>query len=158
VLLVPLFSLSLSSGIIGNSSGYSPLFHALHSLWIETTNKTIIAGSSLYDTKSLSTAASLAETAVDFLLENWTHEGVFDEYLADQMVIFMALANGRSKVVLGPLSLHTRTAMVVAEKMVGVKFEITEWSGGDGGDEGANGVGKGRVLVEVEGIGLEGRS
>jgi RNA 3'-terminal phosphate cyclase (ATP) len=55
-----------------------------------------------------------------------------DEYLRDQLVVFQALAEGRSSVyggkskdegvLLGP-SLHAKTAQWVAQKMLGVDFD-----------------------------------
>lgn len=45
--------------------------------------------------------------------------GCSDEYLTDQLIIFMALARGTSCLLTGPLSLHTRTAMHFAETMTG---------------------------------------
>lgn len=42
----------------------------------------------------------------------------------DQMIIFMALADGESKLLCGPLTLHTETAIHVAEKLTGAKFKV----------------------------------
>jgi RNA 3'-terminal phosphate cyclase len=43
-----------------------------------------------------------------------------DPHLLDQLILFMALAAGRSRVVaVDPPSLHARTAMAVAEQMTG---------------------------------------
>jgi RNA 3'-terminal phosphate cyclase (ATP) len=44
--------------------------------------------------------------------------------LEDQLIVFMALAEGKSNMTCGPPSLHTRTAMVVAEKLTGAKFSV----------------------------------
>ena len=40
------------------------------------------------------------------------------------MVIFMALAAGESRVLCGEPTLHTRTAMVVAEQLTSAKFTV----------------------------------
>ena len=40
-----------------------------------------------------------------------------DHWLADQLVVFMALAAGRSALLCGEPSLHTRTALAVAEQV-----------------------------------------
>jgi len=81
------------------------------------------------------------------------HGGVVDQYLADQIVIFMALATSsipnwykyrgakkqrdgtctarRRELLTGPLSLHTKTAMNIAEKMVGdIIFSTRRHEGG----------------------------
>jgi RNA 3'-terminal phosphate cyclase (ATP) len=65
------------------------------------------------------------------LLDEIAHGGCVDEYLWDQLVVFQALAEGRSQVnggrnTAGKLvqpSLHAKTAMWVAEKMLGVEFD-----------------------------------
>ena len=40
------------------------------------------------------------------------------------MIIFMALADGESRLLCGPLTLHTETAIHIAEKMTGAKFKV----------------------------------
>ena len=50
-----------------------------------------------------------------------------DEYAADQLVIFMALAAGESAMLApAPLSLHTRTAIAVAQQLTRARFEAQE--------------------------------
>jgi len=45
--------------------------------------------------------------------------------LEDQLIVFMALAEGKSQMTCGLPSLHTRTAMVVAEKLLpGARFAV----------------------------------
>ena len=44
----------------------------------------------------------------------------------DQIIVFMALAEGQSSVLTGPLEMHTRTAIHFAEIITGVKFEVEE--------------------------------
>jgi RNA 3'-terminal phosphate cyclase len=73
------------------------------------------------------------------LLKEISQGGVVDEYLADQIIIFMALATSgvappiamdrgvtvdagkkrRSEILVGQVSLHTETAMRIAEMMLG---------------------------------------
>lgn len=50
--------------------------------------------------------------------------------LSLQVLIFMALAEGRSRVRCGPLTLHSRTALHVIESLTGVRFEIGSQEGG----------------------------
>jgi RNA 3'-terminal phosphate cyclase (ATP) len=48
-----------------------------------------------------------------------------DEFTVDHLIIFMALANGRSKIHLGEISKHTLTAIEIIKKFVpGVEIEI----------------------------------
>ncbi|GAB4823380.1 hypothetical protein N2152v2_010426 [Parachlorella kessleri] len=48
-----------------------------------------------------------------------------DEWLQDQLIIFMALAQGTSRVLTGEPSLHTRTAICVAEQLTAARFEVS---------------------------------
>ncbi|KAH8863660.1 RNA 3'-terminal phosphate cyclase [Schistosoma japonicum] len=48
-----------------------------------------------------------------------------DDYMQDQLIILMALAEGRSQIRCRRLTSHTKTAIYVTELLLGVKFEIT---------------------------------
>jgi hypothetical protein len=58
-----------------------------------------------------------------------------DEWLADQLVVMMALARGRSRVLCAaPLTLHARTAIAVAEQLTaGARARAAAAAGGAGG-------------------------
>jgi RNA 3'-terminal phosphate cyclase (ATP) len=56
-----------------------------------------------------------------------------DDHLMDQLVIFMALAEGRSEIVGREPTLHTRTAIAVAEILTTAKFEIQKLNEGNSG-------------------------
>ncbi|KAF8626169.1 hypothetical protein AX15_005056 [Amanita polypyramis BW_CC] len=64
--------------------------------------------------------------AAEELINSLKSQSCIDEWLQDQMAIFMALAQGKSEICCGlqELSLHTRTAMWVAEELTGAKFEL----------------------------------
>ncbi|KAJ6643140.1 RNA 3'-terminal phosphate cyclase [Pseudolycoriella hygida] len=64
-----------------------------------------------------------------------------DEHVQDQLIIYMALANGISRIRTGPLTLHTKTAIHIAELITNVKFNVYE----DGLTN----------IIECKGIGLE---
>jgi len=68
----------------------------------------------------------VGEEAARELGRNLLEGGCVDEYMQDQMIIFLALAEGRSRVRTGPLTLHTRTAIWVAEQMTSAQFTIEE--------------------------------
>ncbi|KAK4475768.1 hypothetical protein MN116_001027 [Schistosoma mekongi] len=53
-----------------------------------------------------------------------------DDYMQDQLIILMALAEGRSQIRCGPVTLHTKTAIYVTELLLGVKFEVTTLNDG----------------------------
>ncbi|EDV91707.1 RNA 3'-terminal phosphate cyclase [Drosophila grimshawi] len=63
-----------------------------------------------------------------------------DDHMQDQLIIYMALGSGISRIRTGPLTKHTRTAIYVAELMTGVKFNIDYDTSG-------------RILLSCEGIG-----
>ena len=48
-----------------------------------------------------------------------------DEYMQDQMIIFMALAKGESKMLAGPLTLHSQTAIHIATQLTQAKFCVS---------------------------------
>eukprot|EP00486_Rosalina_sp_Unknown_P013337 CAMPEP_0201597018 /NCGR_PEP_ID=MMETSP0190_2-20130828/193593_1 /ASSEMBLY_ACC=CAM_ASM_000263 /TAXON_ID=37353 /ORGANISM="Rosalina sp." /LENGTH=512 /DNA_ID=CAMNT_0048057729 /DNA_START=57 /DNA_END=1595 /DNA_ORIENTATION=+ len=76
------------------------------------------------------------------LVSDWnsTKGGCTDRWLQDQLIIFMSLANGKSRFRTCALELHTETAIHIAEIMTGVKFDVTTEKDGT-------------VLIECEGIG-----
>merc|ERR1712080_521255 len=47
-----------------------------------------------------------------------------DVHMQDQVILFMALASGKSKVKVGSLSLHSETAIYIAEKLTAAKFTV----------------------------------
>ncbi|XP_068158442.1 RNA 3'-terminal phosphate cyclase [Drosophila tropicalis] len=69
-------------------------------------------------------------------------EGCVDEHMQDQLIIYMALAKGRSTIRTGALTNHTRTAIHVSEQMTGVKFDIEDDS-------------EGHFVISCDGIGHE---
>ena len=44
--------------------------------------------------------------------------------MQDQMIIFMALAKGVSRIMTGPLTLHTETAIHIATELTDAKFSV----------------------------------
>jgi len=50
--------------------------------------------------------------------------GCLDDWLQDQIILFMALADGKSEIITGGLTLHTRTAISVAQQMTGASFKV----------------------------------
>jgi RNA 3'-terminal phosphate cyclase (ATP) len=97
-----------------------------------------IAASGLVERNQRSDVVA-AEVATK-LIEELTPAGACtDEYLQDQLIIFMALAAGKSQVRTGPLSLHTRTALHFVGQLTDAKFEVTA-------------EGEQQNLIECEGI------
>lgn len=74
------------------------------------------------ETIGLSTATELAD-----VLESGA---AVDDWMADQLIIFMALAKGKSCMLTREPTLHTRTAVAVAEMLTTARFKLTPQSGG----------------------------
>ncbi|KAL0869547.1 hypothetical protein ABMA27_005814 [Loxostege sticticalis] len=47
-----------------------------------------------------------------------------DQHAQDQVILYMALAEGKSRVRVGEITLHTKTAMHIAELIAKIKFEV----------------------------------
>ena len=67
-----------------------------------------------------------------------------DRWLQDQLIIFMALARGHSRIETCALTEHTRSAIAVAEALTAARFRVVE-IGGEGG----------ACLIECDGAGVE---
>uniref|UniRef100_A0AAZ3QNQ9 RNA 3'-terminal phosphate cyclase n=1 Tax=Oncorhynchus tshawytscha TaxID=74940 RepID=A0AAZ3QNQ9_ONCTS len=84
--------------------------------------------------------------AAEMLLRNIRHNGCVDEFLQDQLILFMALANGISRIRTGPVTLHTKTAIHVAEQLTQAKFTVTKAD-----DENAS---NDTYIIECQGVGV----
>lgn len=97
-------------------------------------------GTAITITATTSTGAILAGSAVgerglqglqmginaaQELITNINLGGTLDEYGQDQVIIFMALAAGRSRIKVGPLQLHTQTSIHMASTLTDAKFTVT---------------------------------
>jgi len=80
--------------------------------------------------------------AAESLLKELRMESCVDQHLQDQLIIFMALANGTSSVKVGELTLHTQTAIWVAELLTEAKFRTTRQ------EDGTN-------IIQCQGVGLQ---
>ncbi|CAG8647719.1 13667_t:CDS:2, partial [Acaulospora morrowiae] len=126
-------------------------------LWAETSTGCIMSGSAVGSKRQ--SPEDVGKRATEELLQNLRHGGCVDEYLQDQLIIFMSLAEGKSQLVTGPITLHTRTAIHFAEKMLGIKFQISKLESqqyvkleDDAPDEAYDG---GPFIIECEGVGLK---
>ena len=109
-------------------------------LWAETDKGCLIAGSAVSTREKK--PETVGEEAARELVKNLHHGGCVDEYLQDQMIIFLALAKGTSIVKVGPLTDHTRyvdscqarqhglmrdrTAIHIAQLLTGARFHLDE--------------------------------
>merc|ERR1719312_1272348 len=86
----------------------------------KTSTGCILGGSALGSSKKSPREAGI--TAAEEFLEAVDCSGCVDKHIQDQMIIFMALAPGESQLVTGPLTLHTLTAIHIAETLTGARF------------------------------------
>jgi RNA 3'-terminal phosphate cyclase (ATP) len=93
-------------------------------IWIvaETSTGCILGGSALGHPKENPDVTGIK--AVDEILHSIQSGGCVDDWLQDQLIIFMALAKGTSKILTGCLTQHTTTAIAVAEMMTDAKFQV----------------------------------
>jgi len=92
-------------------------------LWAETDTGCVLGGSALGSKRK--DPATVGDEAAQELIRGLEAGGCVDEYMQDQIVIFLALAHGTSVVRTGmPLTLHTRTAIWIAEQLTDAKFQV----------------------------------
>jgi RNA 3'-terminal phosphate cyclase (ATP) len=138
-----------------------------------TSTGCLLAGSALGNVKQSSrvTGKGAAEELHAALREG----GCVDDWLQDQLILYMALADGVSTLLVGSLTLHTRTAMWVAERLTGASFEVERVSADPGhvpqahplsnksppsvGEDlyGSKGRIQGKHLIRCHGIGFQPR-
>ncbi|KAK0210414.1 RNA 3'-terminal phosphate cyclase domain-containing protein [Desarmillaria ectypa] len=93
-------------------------------LWAELEGGGIIGGDAL-GRKGL-VAQAVGRLAAESLIRGLCAGGCVDEWLQDQIIIFMALAEGTSQINCGKgeLELHTETAIWVAQQFTDAKFDV----------------------------------
>ena len=102
-----------------------------------------ILGASAVGRKSTD-ATKVGVQAATELLGAIEDGGCVDEWLQDQIIIFMALAEGHSQVRCGrsDLTLHAKTAIWIAEHLTEAKFNVSKNE-------------EGYTIVECDGIGFQ---
>lgn len=137
-----------STDMQGSETDHPLVCRAL--VYAETSTGCILGGGSTLPSKRgenvLSNPKEVMASAVVDLVKQLAHGGCTDEYLQDQLVIFMALADGVSEIVTGPITEHTESALQIAERMTDAKFSVTPVAGSD------------RFEIRCEGIGHLSRS
>ncbi|MBS3052525.1 MAG: RNA 3'-terminal phosphate cyclase [Candidatus Aenigmarchaeota archaeon] len=69
-------------------------------------------------------AEDVATNAANELIESLQSNNAVDKYMADQLLIFMALAKGKSKITVEKITDHVLTNIDVIERFLPVKFEV----------------------------------
>ena len=71
-------------------------------------------------------AETLGESCADDIVESVESGGAVDEHMLDQILPYIAVADGASTVVAESLTEHARTNMLVIEQMLGRSFSVDE--------------------------------
>ena len=80
--------------------------------------------------------------------------GCVDEYLQDQLILYMALARGTSEMITGSITCHSRTAIWTAEQCCGAQFQIEGLDDKEAVTPDSNGRISGRHRIRCTGIGF----
>lgn len=111
----------------------------------ETSTGCLLSGSGLG--KKGVPAEQVGARAAEMLIRNIECEACVDEYLQDQVILFMALAAGQSAIRTGPITLHTKTAIYMTETLTEAKFSTKKVQERDNGRD--------TYLIECHGVGLK---
>jgi len=91
-------------------------------LWAETEGGALIGSSSLG--KRGKPAEKVGREAAEMLLRQLQTRCAVDRWLTDQLVPYLALADGESEITSAELTSHTLTNVALVEKILNVKFDI----------------------------------
>jgi RNA 3'-phosphate cyclase len=86
-------------------------------------------------------AETVGEEAAAALLQEMKSDAAVDAHLCDQLIPYMALAEGRSRIAASKITRHALTNIFVVEQFLPVKFRVS-------GAEGSSGS------IEVDGVGF----
>ncbi len=89
-----------------------------------TCEDTILGGSALGELGIK--AEVVGQAAAEELVMSLKSKAGLDKYMADQILPYLALASGKSKVAVEEITDHCRTNIQVIERLLPVKFEIDE--------------------------------
>ncbi|MFH1774860.1 MAG: RNA 3'-terminal phosphate cyclase [Methanobacteriota archaeon] len=86
-------------------------------------------------------AEKVGAEAAKKLLEEMQSGAAVDSHMGDQIIPYLAIANGNSEIVVSRLTNHLKTNIYIVEKILGSRFEILEREG--------------RYYIRVKGTGFE---
>uniref|UniRef100_A0A8D8G156 RNA 3'-terminal phosphate cyclase n=1 Tax=Culex pipiens TaxID=7175 RepID=A0A8D8G156_CULPI len=109
-------------------------------LGIQTTTGVVMGGAALGSRQK--DAFRIGEDAANVIKSAYKLRACVDRHVQDMVVVLMALAEGRSRIKTEPLTLHTQTAIHVAQMMTDAKFTVTEQENGS-------------FIIECDGIGIQ---
>lgn len=99
-------------------------------LWAETERGAILGAGCLG--KRGKPAEQVGREAAEALLNQLRTGRAVDRYLTDQLIPYMALAEGESQITSAELTSHALTNVALVEKIMGVKFEVEGQQGKPG--------------------------
>ncbi len=91
-------------------------------LWVETDKNAIIEADALGEKGK--PAEKVGREAAEKLVNQIKLGGAVDVHHTDQLIIFMALADGLSRIRSCQISMHTLTAIHIAKMIVGAEFKV----------------------------------
>jgi len=92
-------------------------------LWADTENGAILGASSLG--KLGKPAEQVGQEAAESLIKQLKTGMAVDSHLTDQLIPYLALAEGVSDITSTELTLHALTNITLVEQIIGVKFNVT---------------------------------
>jgi len=99
-------------------------------LWAETERGAILGASSLG--RPGKPAEQVGREAAESLVKQLRTGRVVDRHLTDQLILYMALAEGTSDITSAELTSHALTNITLVENILGVKFEVDGQQGQPG--------------------------
>lgn len=92
--------------------------------WAETSTGCLLSGDHVGEERK--PAEVVGEEAAFKLQEEMRYRSTVGNFLADQLIPFMALASGRSEIIAPDLTEHIKTNVWLCEKFLGSKFSVRE--------------------------------
>ncbi|KAL3312460.1 hypothetical protein Ciccas_008945, partial [Cichlidogyrus casuarinus] len=114
------FSIQYPQNCVGNIKSFL--------LWIETDTGLFLATSHICN-RDDPPVNRLVTEHFEKLRQYSNLKACVDEHIQDQIIILMALASGKSRVKCSPLTLHTKSAIYVAETILGERIKIVQMGG-----------------------------
>lgn len=93
-------------------------------IWTKTNTGAIIGSDAIGEKGK--PAEVVGREAARKLLETINANSPVDPFLADQLIIYMALAEGSSKIITNKFTLHTKTAIEVCKQLTSASFSVKD--------------------------------
>lgn len=102
-------------------------------------------------------AEDVASECASQLVANLSTGGCMDEYCQDQVILWMALAEGTSVIKTGPLTMHTRTCLFWAQYFTGCQVQVVPARGNTSMHQPEMSDTQETFLIHITGIGYKSR-